>query len=322
MDAGRLDRYQDIIPDWQAFLDASQAPLPTTAWANTLRVPVERAREILAAEGIESKALPWYPNGFETAFGTRPGKTLAYVTGVFHIQEEVSMLPVPLLDPQPGERILDLCSAPGNKTVQAAVHMAGAGSILANDINNNRLGMVVRNLERLGVTNVALTEWNGSNLPPDIGDFDRVLADVPCTCEGTTRKNPDLIWREQGQTSDRWSGVQVAILRKAVQRCRPGGRIVYSTCTYAPEENEDVVDAVLNEYEDEVRLVPARVEGFDGAPGLTEWQGKSYRPELAQALRAYPHLNDSGGFFVAVLEKLGRNDGGAEGEEGGRDTAS
>lgn len=303
MDAGRLDRYRDIIPDWPAFLDASQAPLPTTAWANTLRVPVTRVREILAEEGIESTPIPWYPSGFETAFGTRPGKTLAYTTGVFHIQEEVSMLPVAFLDPQPGERILDLCSAPGNKTVQAGVHMAGTGSILANDINGHRLGMVVRNVERMGLTSVALLQWNGSNLPSDIGDFDRVLADVPCTCEGTTRKNPDLMWREQGQTSDRWSGVQLAILRKAVQRCRPGGRIVYSTCTYAPEENEEVVDAVLAEYGEEVGLLPARLDGFDGAPGLTEWQGKSFRPELAQTLRAYPHLSDSGGFFVAVLQK-------------------
>lgn len=302
MDPGRLDRYRDIIPDWQDFLDASRAPLPTTAWANTLRTPVETVREILADEGIETEPLPWYPNGFETAFGTRPGKTLAYTTGIFHIQEEVSMLSVAFLDPQPGERILDLCCAPGNKTIQAAVSMGGSGSILANDINRHRLGMVVRNLERMGLTNVALVEWNGSNLPSEIGDFDRVLADVPCTCEGTTRKNPDLMWRD-GQNSQRWSGVQVAILRKAVQRCRPGGRIVYSTCTYAPEENEQVVDAVLREYDDEVRVLPARVDGFDCLPGLTEWQGESLRPELSRTLRAYPHLNDSGGFYVAVLEK-------------------
>ncbi|MDA8017321.1 MAG: RsmB/NOP family class I SAM-dependent RNA methyltransferase [Thermoanaerobaculia bacterium] len=303
MDLGRLERYREIIPDWQSFLDASQAPLPATAWANTLRVSSQRVRAILAAEGIETESLSWYPNGFRTAYGTRPGKTLAYATGVFHIQEEVSMMPVAFLDPQPGERVLDLCSAPGNKTIQAAIHMAGTGSILANDINRHRLGMVVRNLERLGLTNVALSEWNGSNLPAEIGEFDRVLADVPCTCEGTSRKNPDLIWREEGQKSDRWSGVQLAILRKAVQRCRPDGRIVYSTCTYAPEENEEVVDAVLREYADEVRLLPARLDGFVGAPGLTEWRGQSFRPELGKTLRAYPHLNDSGGFFVAVLEK-------------------
>lgn len=305
MDFGRLERYRDLVDDWPAFVDACQAPLPTTLWVNTLRAEVEQVRDLLTAEGIGLEPLSWYEAGFEAAFGTRPGKTLAYTTGLFHIQEEVSMLPVAFLDPQPGERLLDLCAAPGNKTVQSAVHMAGTGSILANDINSHRLGMVVRNLERMGLTNVALMQWNGGNLPPDIGIFDRVLADVPCTCEGTTRKNPDLLWKEKPTTSEQWVGSQAAILRKAVQRCRPGGRIVYSTCTYAPEENEEVVDTVLGEYEDRVRLLPARLDGFEGRPGLTEWQGRRFRPELERTMRAYPHVNDSGGFFVALLEKLG-----------------
>ncbi len=108
------------------------------------------------------------------------------------------------------------------------------------------------------------------------------------------------------------AGAQIAILRKAIQRCRPGGRIVYSTCTYAPEENEAVVDALLRETGSRVRLLPARLAGIRGAPGLTEWQGQSFAPELASTLRLYPHLNDTGGFYIALFEKLPAGPLGAE----------
>ncbi|MEM8932270.1 MAG: RNA methyltransferase, partial [Acidobacteriota bacterium] len=145
--------------------------------------------------------------------------------------------------------------------------------------------------------------WNGANFPSDVGPFDRVLADVPCSCEGTTRKNPEILWREPIRTDD-YSGAQAAILRKAVQRCQPGGRVVYATCTYAPEENEGVIDTVLDEYPDGVRLLPAHLDGLVSSPGLTEWQGRRFRPELADTLRVWPHQNDTGGFFVAVLERL------------------
>lgn len=303
MDLARLERYKEIVGDWKAFADAARAPLPITLWVNTLHHPVAEVRSVLEEQGIALECLPWYPRGFEAAYGTRPGKTLAYLTGAFHMQEEVSMLPVPLLDPRPGERVLDLCAAPGNKTVQAAVHMEGKGTLVANDINQGRVGMVVRNVERMGLGNVIVTYSNGANLPSDVGDFDRVLADVPCSCEGTTRKNPELLSREHPET-DRWVGAQEALLRKAVQRCRPGGRIVYSTCTYAPEENEQVVHTVLGEYPGEVRIADAGLDGFRFAPGLTEWRGTTYHPDLAKTLRAYPHLNDTGGFYVAVLEKL------------------
>ncbi len=300
LDLSRLERYRDLIDDWSAFVDAVQAPLPTTLWANTLRTSRESLADSLDAEGLATQSLAWYQHGLRAAFGTRPGKSLAYITGRCHIQEEVSMQPIALLDPQPGERVLDLCAAPGNKSVQAAIHMGGRGTVLANDVNSRRLLMISRNVERLGLTNVALSRWDASSLPPSIGVFDRVLADVPCSCEGTSRKNPEILWRKH-QEPGRLAGAQSAILRKAVKLCKPGGRIVYSTCTYAPEENELVVNAVLRE--EDVNLVPASLEGFDFAPGITRWQGEVLLPELRHCLRAYPHMNDTGGFFVAVLEK-------------------
>lgn len=305
MDFSRLDRYREIVDDWPAFLDASQAPLPITLWVNTLRADVETvARRLDEVDGMGGEPLAWYERGLRLPFGSRPGKTLTYVTGLVHIQEEVSMLPVAFLDPRPGERVLDQCAAPGNKTVQAAVHMENTGTLVGNDINQHRLGMVVRNLERIGLTNTVLTNWNGANFSADVGTFDRVLADVPCSCEGTTRKNPEILWREPPRPMN-FPGAQAAILRKAVQRCRPGGRIVYSTCTYDPDENEGVVDTILGEYPDAVRLAPARLDGLVGSPGLVEWQDRRFSPEMTRTLRVWPHQNDTGGFFVAVLERLG-----------------
>ena len=218
------------------------------------------------------------------------------------MQEEVSLVPVVLLDPRPGERLLDLCAAPGNKTLQAAVRMANSGSVLANDLNEQRIGVIRRNIDRLGVSCVAISATDAGNLPRDCGLFDRVLADVPCSCEGTSRRNPEVLTRVSA--AGHKAGAQLAILRKALAKCRVGGRVVYSTCTYAPEENEAVVDRVLREAEPgTVRMLPARLPGLQVEPGLEAWEGETFSPELRQAARIYPHLNDSGGFFVAVLER-------------------
>jgi 16S rRNA C967 or C1407 C5-methylase (RsmB/RsmF family) len=301
-DLERLERYRDIVGDWQAFAEASVAPLPTTLWTHAQRMPRAEVAAWLAEEGVATRELPWYALGLATKGEGRPGKTLAYLTGACHIQEAVSMMPILLLDPQPGDRVLDLCAAPGNKTVQAAVHMADQGTVLACDLHGGRIGMIIRTVERLALTCVATLLADAGNLPRALGDFDRVLADVPCGCEGTTRKNTNLLYRSSAGPG-LLRPTQEAILRKAIQRTVPGGRIVYSTCTYAPEENELVLDAVLRDLGDQAELIPASLPGIVAAPGLTHWQGRELLPELRHCLRLYPHLNDTGGFFIAVLER-------------------
>lgn len=297
-----LLRYRDIIPDWDAFVAALERPQAPVVWTNTLRTtPGELARQ-LADGGIEAEPLGWNPEAFRLAVETRPGRSLLFLTGQYHVQEEVSLVPVVLLDPRPGERMLDLCAAPGNKTLQAAVRMANSGSVLANDLNEQRIGVIRRNIDRLGVSCVAISTTDAGNLPRDCGLFDRVLADVPCSCEGTSRRNPEVLTRVSAAGYK--AGAQLAILRKALAKCRVGGRVVYSTCTYAPEENEVVVDRILREAEPgTVRMLPARLPGLRVEPGLDAWEGETFSPELRQAARIYPHLNNSGGFFVAVLER-------------------
>ncbi len=308
-DLAPLERYRPLIGDWGAFSAALGRPLPATAWSNTLRVRPEEVAEWLAADGVVAEPLAWHPGAFRLPPGTAPGGLLALAAGLLHVQEEASLLPVALLDPRPGERVLDLCAAPGGKTAQIAVAMENRGTVVANDVDWRRLVTMGRTLQRLGIANVALTAWDGASFPESGGLYDRVLADVPCTCEGTSRKNPEVLaWGGEAERA-RTARTQRALLAKAVRLCRPGGRIVYSTCTYAPEENEAVVDDVLGAAgAGSLRLVDAlgtsSRAGFRAAPGLGTWQGRSFDPSMARALRVWPHVHDTGGFFVAVLEKL------------------
>ena len=302
-----FSRYQPIIHDWCAFSDALTRPLPTCIWANALRLESGQLADVLRRDGLNFEPLAWLPGGLKLPPNFQPSRHWGYLAGLYHVQEEVSLLPVTLLDPQPGERVLDLCAAPGGKTAQIAVKMAQTGTVVANDIDKNRMRAVRHTVERLGLLNVSTTVCDGANYPKAAGLFDRVLVDVPCSCEGTSRKNSGVIASAGTGRAHKLSGGQRALLRKAVQLCRPGGRIVYATCTYAPEENEQVVDAILREAGDaSLRLLPVAMPNFIAAPGLTEWDGQPLHPSLRHALRIWPHLNDTGGFFVAVLEKAGQ----------------
>lgn len=302
LDLSPFERYRSIIDDWAAFAEALHRPLPTCIWANPLRTTSGELRAWLHEQDLNPEPLPWLDHAFTLPADVEVGNRFAYMTGLYHVQEEVSLMPVPLLDPQPGERVLDLCAAPGNKTAQIATHLQNRGTVVANDINYGRLASLRSTLDRLGVANVSTTTYDAANYPFESGTFDRVLADVPCSCEGTSRKHPSVI--EQRTNMRSLAGTQRAILQKAVQRCQPGGRIVYATCTYAPEENEQVVDAVLRDVGTKtLRLLPARIEGVVSDPGLTTWQEHTFHSSLANAMRIWPHQNDTGGFFIAVLEK-------------------
>jgi len=300
-----LSRYRGIIPDFATFLATSSAPLPTCVWANTLRLtPAELARK-LESIGFVVTPVPWYRRAFRLAGPGSPGLTVEFLAGAYHVQEEVSLLPVALLDPRPGERVLDLCAAPGNKTAQAAVHMDNRGTVVANDPSVRRLGALQYNLHRLGVACSATVASGGGNLPLVAGGFDRVLVDAPCSCEGTTRKHPHVLRSTRPPPYPRLAATQRALLTRALQLCRVGGRVVYSTCTYAPEENEGVVDAVLRALPPgSVRMLPVRVPGLVTREGMQQWGDRRFLPEVVLAARIYPHDNDTGGFFVAVLEKV------------------
>ncbi len=307
MDLTPFERYRDIIDDWDAFAEALARPLPYCVWANRLRAPAARVEEWLVRCDLDIAPLEWCAGAWRVHMHeeTPPlGTLLPYLTGLYHTQEEVSLLPSWLLAPAAGERVLDTCAAPGGKTAHLAMQMHNRGTVIANDRSSKRMRALRATIDRLGLLNVSMMHYDAANFPRDIGTFDRILVDVPCSCEGTTRKNPHVF--EQLARIDHASmgGLQAAILRRALEQLRPGGRLVYSTCTYAPEENECVVQQALEETGWEAyELEECEVPGFQAADGLLSWHGQSFDATMTRAMRVWPHHEDTGGFFVASIRR-------------------
>ena len=237
--------------------------------------------------------------------------TLEHWAGLFYVQQASTGVAVPLLGPRPGERVLDLCAAPGGKTTHAAELMEDRGCLVAVEISEPRIRGLLGNVYRLGHTVVLGVAGDGTALPEG-ARFDRVLVDAPCSGEGTLRKRSGRPPRPSESFRAYATGVQGRLLSKAIRLTRPGGTILYVTCTFAPEENEAVVDAALRE--EPVRLEPLS-PAVPHAPGLTAFEGRRFAPELEGAVRLYPHHLDSGGLFIARLGRL--EDGGSAAREEG-----
>ena len=296
-----LERYRSIIDDFDAFLAACERPLGNAVRVNTIKASVERTLAALDREGVGYDQADWNPRVLDLETDS-PGSTWTSFHGFTHGQEEVSAVPAVVLDPQPGERVWDSCAAPGGKATQLAALMDDRGTVVANDNNLGRISALRFNAERLGATSLAVTNADARNYSLerfDFDAFDRTLVDAPCSCEGTIRKNPDALdnWSEGHISSV--AGIQKGIIRRAIQATREGGTVVYSTCTFAPEENEAVVQHALET--ESCRVVDFEL-GLEHSPGLTEWDGTTYDSSLEKAARIYPHQNDTGGFFVAKLE--------------------
>jgi NOL1/NOP2/sun family putative RNA methylase len=298
-----LGRYEPLVEDIDAFRAACGRPLPSVVRVNTLRTSVERASAALEEAGLAPEPTDWHP-GLLRLSG-QPGANWPYAHGWLHGQEEVSAVPARVLDPQPGEVVWDATAAPGSKTTQLAALMGDEGRVVATDNNIGRVAALRSNTERLGVTNTAVTTEDARNhsLKPFAHDaYDRALVDAPCSCEGTVRKNPDALAEWTFEHVEGVAAVQKGVLRRAVQATREGGTVVYSTCTFAPEENEAVVDHVLGE--EDCRPVEVDLP-LSHTNGVTGWQDETYDERLTRAARIYPHHNDTGGFFCVKLEVTG-----------------
>ncbi|MFC7230310.1 RsmB/NOP family class I SAM-dependent RNA methyltransferase [Saliphagus sp. GCM10025308] len=298
-----LERYRPIVDDFEAFRAACERPLGIAVRVNTIKASVERAIATLEHDDIEYEQAAWNPRVLRLKTDS-PGSTWASFHGFIHTQEEVSAVPPVVLDPEPDETVFDACAAPGGKATQLAALMDDRGTVVANDSNLGRLSALRFNAERLGATSLAVTHQDARNFsfaPLAVDQFDHALVDAPCSCEGTIRKNPTTLeeWSEDHVHSV--AGIQKGILRRAVQATRPGGTVVYSTCTFAPEENEAVVQHALDA--EDCRVVDVDLDpDLEYAPGVTEWNDETYDSSLERAIRIYPHHNDTGGFFVAKLE--------------------
>ena len=235
--------------------------------------------------------VPWEPEGFYYDPEARPGLHVYHEAGVYYLQEASAMAPVALLDPQPGERVCDLCAAPGGKTTQIAGRMLGRGFLLCNEINPKRAKILSRNIERMAVPNALVTNEHPETLAQRFsGFFDRVLVDAPCSGEGMFRKEEAAVTDWSEETVAMCARRQGEILSSAAKLVRPGGYLVYSTCTFAPAEDEGAVSAFLEAHPE---FTPEPVE----APWFTPGENASYR--------MWPHKLLGEGHFAAVLRKNG-----------------
>jgi len=291
-----LERYRDVIPEFDEFLRTLETPLHLTVRINTIKTTADRLKEHLDNSQIGYSELGWYRYGLKLET-ERPGRMLEHLMGHIYPQEEMSMVPVVVLSPRPGESVLDICAAPGSKTTQICMHMENRGLVVANEPSAARIVPLRANCERMGALNVAVTKYDGRHFPRQ--QFDRVLVDAPCSSQGMARKDLLVLDRYSVKRSLDLQRLQVDILQRAISLVRPGGVVVYSTCTYAPEENEAVVAQVL----DRARLDSSALSGLTGSPGLEEWMGSELGSALRRCTRYYPHQNNTGGFFVAKLIK-------------------
>ncbi len=298
-----LARYRALVEDWDAFCAAAHRPLPVCIWANPARADAETVAALLAEDGVPATPVGWVDGALRLPTGTRVGHHWTYRAGLCHTQEEAALITDPLLAARPGDRVLDLCAGPGNKTARIALALGNRGTVIANDIDPHRLAPVEAVVSRLGLVNVSATCVDGRRFPDDGRGFDRVLVDAPCSGEGTVRKSGQAVRTITSETRARIAARQVELLARAVALCRPGGRIVYATCTFAPEENELVVDTVLRRWPGVLRVVAAAPAGLATRPGVTAWTGRQLDPGLAGAVRLLPQLADTGGFFACALER-------------------
>ena len=279
-----LQRIQQQLGDeYEEFMKSLERPRAVALRFN----PLKGKQPVM---DFVQESVPWEPQGFYYAPDSRPGLHVYHEAGVYYLQEASAMAPVFLLDPQPGERICDLCAAPGGKTTQIAGRMGGEGFLLCNEINPKRAKILSRNIERMAVANALVTNEHPANLAKKYpAFFDRVLVDAPCSGEGMFRKEEAAVTDWSQETVEMCARRQAEILHSAARLVRPGGRLVYSTCTFAPEEDEMAVSAFLQEhpeFEPEMLEAPWFVPGENGSH------------------RMWPHKLLGEGHFAAVLKKI------------------
>lgn len=295
-----LDSMKEILgEDYEAFLAGFDGQRQYGLRVNTLKMNLEEFERIAP---FHLKKVPWISNGYFYEAEDVPAKHPFYSAGLYYLQEPSAMTPASRLKVQPGERILDLCAAPGGKATELGAALQGEGLLVANDINTARARALLRNLELFGISNSFVT-----NEPPHVlaerfpEFFHKIMVDAPCSGEGMFRKNPAVVdsWQEKGP--EYFSKLQREIIVQAADMLLPGGMMFYSTCTFSPLENEKTITHLLKERPD-MEVIP--MEDYEGfAEGLTSYRGEVFDESCKLCRRIWPHKMSGEGHFMALLHK-------------------
>lgn len=295
-----LDSMKEILgEDYEAFLAGFDGQRQYGLRVNTLKMNLEEFERIAP---FHLKKVPWISNGYFYEAEDAPAKHPFYSAGLYYLQEPSAMTPASRLKVQPGERVLDLCAAPGGKATELGAALQGEGLLVANDINTARARALLRNLELFGISNSFVT-----NEPPHVlaerfpEFFHKIMVDAPCSGEGMFRKNPAVVdsWQEKGP--EYFSKLQREIIVQAADMLLPGGTMFYSTCTFSPLENEKTITHLLKERPD-MEVIP--MEDYEGfAEGLTSYRGEVFDESCKLCRRIWPHKMSGEGHFMALLHK-------------------
>jgi len=294
------ERYSKLT-DFEEFRRASLSFPRKAIRINTLKAEVE---DVLSGfkRDWNLVRVPWCREGFFVESERRDiGNTLEHALGLIYVQDAASMIPPIVLDAKAGEVVLDMCAAPGSKTTQIAQHMNNDGLLISNDSDYTRIKALAMNMQRCGVANSVITLSDARRYGLMKEFFDRILLDAPCSGTGTINKSVETIRMWNPAVVRRLSGIQKNLIEAAFSALKPGGVMVYSTCTMEPEEDEAVVDFLLSKHKDaslmEIELPIKR------SPAVMEFEGQFFSHEIRKCLRIWPQDNDTEGFFVAKIRK-------------------
>lgn len=287
-------RFLQYVPDVEQFLEKMERPPSQYIRVNTLKTSKNDLVRRLAAKGFELSGTDLDEVLKVEKAPLATGATTEYLLGHYYMQDLSSCMAVEALGAREGESVLDMAAAPGGKTTHIAQRMKNTGSIVALEPSRRRARSMVFNMDRLGVINACILEIDGLRAR-ELGAFDRVLLDAPCSCEGVIAKDPKRKTSHAPEDVDYCSARQEKMLEVAISVVKPGGTVVYSTCSFAPEENEIIVDRMVRRFG--VKVEPVKY----GSEGLVSFGGTEFDRSVRNARRFYPHLHDTTGFFVARM---------------------
>ena len=306
------NRMRELLgAEYDAFIRSYEQPRLRGLRVNTRRITPERFAGI-APFSVER--IPFVPNGFYYREPAQPAAHPYYAAGLYYLQEPSAMIPASLLPVRPGDRVLDLCAAPGGKATELAARLAGSGLLVANDISLPRARALLRNLELFGTENAFVTNETPQRLCEAFpAYFDSILVDAPCSGKGMFRKDEEAAAAWSPAKVRNLAAQQKTILEQAWQMLRPGGFLLYSTCTFAPEEDEENAAWLLQNCAGAVSVRLPDREGFDR--GRPAWGGND--PRMEDCIRIWPHRTAGEGHFAALFRKDGPEDAGETPPRGG-----
>ncbi|MDD5012315.1 MAG: RsmB/NOP family class I SAM-dependent RNA methyltransferase [Candidatus Nanoarchaeia archaeon] len=305
-----LERMKILLgKDFESYMEILKEEPVRSFRCNTLKISPKELKKRLEEKGWKIK-IPFkdFPEIMIVESKLQPGelgRALEHLLGYYYIQEIASMLPPLVLNPKPGEKVLDLCASPGSKTTQMSAMMKNSGLLIANEMKIGRIKILAANTERCGVMNMIITKKDGIALCNRFKNekffFDKILLDAPCSGEGTIRSTPSTLEMWNIKTIENLSRLQKSLIASAIEILKPNGELVYSTCTHAPEENEEVIDFALKNFNVKVEKINLPIKTNQG---IVKFGEKEYLEDVKLTCRVYPQTENTEGFFIAKIKKL------------------